>query len=180
MAAKSEKVRKAIKLARKGRPARQVAALPYRITDAGTLEVLLLTSRTTKRFVVPKGWPIKGLHPSAAAAREAYEEAGVRGKVGKAKIGSYRYWKRLPEAFVLIRVDVYPLLVERQTTQWQEAGERTAAWLLPEDAMLLVDDPEMVKVIEKYSKRMRAKLKAGARKVARKRDGGGKLSKSSG
>lgn len=170
MAPKSKKVRKAIKLARKGKPARQVAALPYRITEAGTVEVLLLTSRTTRRFVVPKGWPIKGKHPSSAAAQEAYEEAGVSGKVGRAKIGSYRYWKRVPEAFVLVHVDVYPLRVEKQTTQWQEAGERTAAWLFPEDAMLLIDDAGMVKVIEKHSKRLRTKLKAGARKVARKAD----------
>lgn len=168
MSLKSKKVRRAIKLARKGKPARQVAALPYRITEAGAVEVLLLTSRTTRRFVVPKGWPIKGQHPSSAAAQEAYEEAGITGKVGKAKIGSYRYWKRLPEAFVLILVDVYPLRVARQTTQWREAGERAAAWLLPEDAMLLIDDPEMVKVIEKYSKKLRTKLKAGARKAAKK------------
>jgi 8-oxo-dGTP pyrophosphatase MutT (NUDIX family) len=168
MALKGKKVRKAIKLARKGKPARQVAALPYRISETGAVEVLLMTSRTTRRFVVPKGWPIKGLHPSAAAAREAFEEAGVKGKVGKAKVGTYQYWKRLPEAFVLIRVDVYPLKVEKQNTQWLEAGERAAAWLLPEDAMLLVDDPGMAKVIEAYSKKLRATLKAGKRKSSKK------------
>src|SRR5258708_16445379 len=59
----------------------QYGALPYRLNDDGSVEVLLVTSRETKRWIIPKGWPIKGLKPSKAAAREAYEEAGLRAPV---------------------------------------------------------------------------------------------------
>lgn len=61
----------------------QYGVLPYRFTDIGSLEMLLVTTRETKRWIIPKGWPIKGLKPPKSAAREAYEEAGIRGTVGK-------------------------------------------------------------------------------------------------
>ena len=55
-----------------------MAALPYRFTSAAALEIFLITSRRTKRWIIPKGWPIKGLKPAKTAARGAFEEAGVR------------------------------------------------------------------------------------------------------
>ena len=57
----------------------QNAGLPYRVTKAGALEILLVTTRQTRRWIIPKGWPIKGLKPANSAAREAFEEAGVSG-----------------------------------------------------------------------------------------------------
>ena len=73
----------------------QYAALPFQVT-AGGLQILLITSRETRRWVIPKGWPIRGLRPRGVAAREAFEEAGLVGKiVGKRSIGSYHYSKRL-------------------------------------------------------------------------------------
>src|SRR5580658_9664578 len=70
----------------------QIAALPSRRTAAGGVEVLLITSRETGRFIIPKGWPMKQLSDPDAAAREAYEEAGVVGKVKRKPIGDYFYW----------------------------------------------------------------------------------------
>ena len=58
----------------------QYGALPYRFTHDAELEILLLTTRQSKRWIIPKGWPIKGLRPAKSAAREAFEEAGVRGR----------------------------------------------------------------------------------------------------
>jgi 8-oxo-dGTP pyrophosphatase MutT (NUDIX family) len=74
---------------------RQIAALPFRRTTAGEIEILLITSRETGRFIIPKGWPMKRLSDPDAAAREAYEEAGVVGKVQRKPICDYLYWKRL-------------------------------------------------------------------------------------
>jgi 8-oxo-dGTP pyrophosphatase MutT (NUDIX family) len=76
----SNKTNRAIRL--------QYGVLPYRFTETNSLEVLLVTTRQTRRWIVPKGWPIKGLKPPRSAAREAYEEAGIRGTVGAKAIGS--------------------------------------------------------------------------------------------
>jgi 8-oxo-dGTP pyrophosphatase MutT (NUDIX family) len=74
----------------------QFGALPWRIGERGTREVLLLTSRETRRWVIPKGWPMKGCKPAEVANREAYEEAGLIGRiVGKKPVGSFHYEKRL-------------------------------------------------------------------------------------
>jgi ADP-ribose pyrophosphatase YjhB (NUDIX family) len=66
----------------------QYAALPYRFTPDAALEILLVTTRRSKRWIIPKGWPIKGLRPAKSAAREAFEEAGVRGKIGRNRSAS--------------------------------------------------------------------------------------------
>ena len=73
----------------------QYGALTYRKAKISGIEILLMTSRETKRWIIPKGWPIKGLKPCESAAQEAYEEAGVRGDVGRRPIGKYTYDKRL-------------------------------------------------------------------------------------
>ena len=126
---------------------KQVAALPVRLDAAGRTRVLLITSRETKRLIVPKGWPMKGHKDYRAAAIEAQEEAGVIGRVGKRPIGSYTYWKRRPDHFDLCRVKVYILAVERQLPAWREKGERQCAWFLVDDAADLVDDAGLVTIL---------------------------------
>src|SRR5258708_7732746 len=71
----------------------QYGALPYRFTPEASLEILLVTTRQTKRWIIPKGWPIKRLKPAKSAAREAFEEAGVRGKIGMKSVGLFAYEK---------------------------------------------------------------------------------------
>ncbi len=129
---------------------RQVAALPFRKTASGEIEILLITSRETGRFIIPKGWPMKRLSDSDAAAREAYEEAGVVGKVRRKPIGEYRYWKRLERSFELLAVDVYPLEVETQRAEWPEKNARRSGWLPQEDAATLVDEPGLVTLIRNF------------------------------
>ena len=73
----------------------QYGALVYRINNDKT-QVMLITSRRSQRWILPKGWPIKGLKPHQAAAQEAWEEAGIRGKVSKRPCGLYTYPKELP------------------------------------------------------------------------------------
>src|ERR1700731_1369791 len=73
----------------------QYGVLPYRFTETNSLEVLLVTTQQTRRWIIPQGWPIKGLKPPKSAAREAYEEAGIRGTVGAKSIGAFSYEKCL-------------------------------------------------------------------------------------
>ncbi len=95
---------------------RQFAVLPFRYTEEGQLQVMLLTSRETKRWVIPKGWPMRRRKPPDVAAQEAYEEAGLIGKiVGKRPIGSYHYAKQLPpHRETLCEVLVFLFWVEQQ------------------------------------------------------------------
>jgi 8-oxo-dGTP pyrophosphatase MutT (NUDIX family) len=126
---------------------RQVAALPFRYV-AGSLEVLIITSRETGRFIIPKGWPMKGRADPEAAAIEAREEAGLVGKVRRKPIDKYSYWKRLADRFQFVKVDVYPLEVTRQLETWPEKQSRQMAWLSPDKAAMLVDEPQLITLIQ--------------------------------
>ena len=75
-------------------PHLQVAALCWRRSGKG-LKILLITSRDTGRWVIPKGWPMRNRSNAQAAAREAYEEAGLRGDVSERSVGIYTYLKAL-------------------------------------------------------------------------------------
>jgi 8-oxo-dGTP pyrophosphatase MutT (NUDIX family) len=130
----------------------QYAALPYRLRNG--VEVLLITSRETGRWVLPKGWPMKGRKPHVAAAREALEEAGIKGKVGKCAIGSYRYGKRLSQGVLACTVEVYPLAVERQMSRWSEQGQRTLSWFSAEDAAGLVEEAELASLLRAFASEM--------------------------
>jgi 8-oxo-dGTP pyrophosphatase MutT (NUDIX family) len=132
----------------------QYGALPYRFTKGGSLELLLVTSRQSKRWIIPKGWPIKGLKPAPSAAREAYEEAGIQGLVGKA-IGTYIYGKQADDdgKTVLCEVTVFPLLVRRQWKTWPEGDERERRWLAPAKALPLIEEDDLRKLISAFIKR---------------------------
>jgi 8-oxo-dGTP pyrophosphatase MutT (NUDIX family) len=137
-------------LKKASRVGQQYAALPYRWID-GELEILLLTSRETRRWVIPKGWPMAGKKPHAAAAQEALEEAGVIGKIAKTPIGAYTYVKRLKNGAGLVcKVDVYPLAVARQLKRWPEQAQRTAHWFAPYEAAQAVNEPELDELIEAF------------------------------
>ena len=86
----------------------QYGALPYRFTPTAALEILVVTTRQSRQWIVPKGWPIKRLSPAKSAAREAFEEAGLRGTIcGKHPIGAYHYEKQLPNTRLLCEVHVF-------------------------------------------------------------------------
>src|SRR5208337_2061075 len=119
----------------------QYGALPYRFTPTGSLEILLITTKRSKRWIIPKGSPIKGLKPAKSAAREAYEEAGIRGTVEEKSIGSFRFQKTLEGSpNVMCKVRVYPLNVKQQLKAWPEALQRTPRWFDPAEALTAVKD----------------------------------------
>ncbi len=135
-------------------PLRQVAALPLRFDEAGAPEVLLVTSRDTQRWVIPKGWPMRGLSDCAAAATEAREEAGVTGKVRSKPLGTYLYWKRREAHVDLVEVAVYRLDVTRQLTHWRERGERAAKWMSLSEAAAAVQEPGLQDILEALQARL--------------------------
>lgn len=120
----------------------QFAALPWRVVDGDRVEVLLLTSRETRRWVIAKGWPIKGLAPNMTASREAYEEAGVEGYVSMTPVGDYAYAKRKPSGRMQpVRVEVYALQVSVEHADWPEQFQREKHWTSPDQAAAQVDEP---------------------------------------
>jgi len=125
----------------------QVAALPLRLSKNGAIEILLVTSRDTGRWIIPKGWPSKCLKDSKAAAREAREEAGVKGKIFRKAIGSYRYIKRELDNGAFIEVQVFLLKVSKRYKRWPEKRERRRAWFDINDAARMVSDPELSTLI---------------------------------
>ena len=129
----------------------QYAALPYRIDERGGLEVLLITSRETRRWIIPKGWPIKKHEPHSAASLEAFEEAGAIGVVEAEAVGAYSYDKRLKNGEVrTCRVHVFPFNVHSLLDEWPEAHQRQRQWYAPDHAASLVQEAELADIIRSY------------------------------
>ena len=128
----------------------QYAALPWRLVGR-RLEILLITSRETRRWVIPKGWPIKGLAPQEAAAAEAAEEAGVEGEIEPGAIGSYRYLKRVKgDHTIPSQVIVFPLHVRGQAPDWKEKGQRQHRWFAYQKAAAVVAEPALKRLIRDF------------------------------
>jgi 8-oxo-dGTP pyrophosphatase MutT (NUDIX family) len=131
----------------------QYGALPYRRRSDARTQVMLVTSRESGRWVIPKGWPKKRKSPCATAASEALEEAGVVGKVGRDSIGSYSYKKRLKSgAVVACEVRVFPLKVKRQQKSWRERGEREIQWFSRTKAAKVVRESALRDIIRNLPK----------------------------
>jgi 8-oxo-dGTP pyrophosphatase MutT (NUDIX family) len=122
----------------------QFAALPWRRQADGSVTVLLITSRETRRWVIPKGWPMIGRSPAETAAQEAYEEAGLVGEAATRAIGAYTYDKRLRDGTVRpVTVQVFALEVMVERLTFPEHGQREKAWMSPQEAAERVDEPDL-------------------------------------
>ncbi len=132
------------------RPKRlQVAALCFRETETGK-EVLLITSRDTGRWIVPKGWPINGKDGAQSALQEAWEEAGVsKADIQQEPLGSYEYTKELDSgAPVSVETLVYLAHVRELQKTYPEVEERKRVWVTPEEAATRVDEPELKAILK--------------------------------
>lgn len=140
--------------ATRGKSIRQIAALPWRSEGQGVdapVSILLVTSRGTGRWVVPKGNVGAKLQPHAAAAREAVEEAGVIGAICPVALGSYRYRKRLDNgSSLMVDVDVFPLAVTEELSEWKEAHERERRWFPLAEAAQAVDEEDLRDLIRSF------------------------------
>ncbi len=125
---------------------RQCAALPFKEESGETL-VMLITSRETGRWILPKGWVEKRLTESELAAKEALEEAGIIGQVSPTPISCYHYTKRMQVETKECIVNVYPLRVTRLLDDWKEVHQRRREWFTIAQAALQVDDGELVTIL---------------------------------
>ena len=131
----------------------QYAALPFRRHSNSRTEIMLVTSRGTGRWIIPKGWPMKRKAPHAAAALEALEEAGVVGQIGKRPLGSFPHEKLLKEGeLVICDVKVFALEVTRQRKTWPEKGKRSVKWFSRAEAARTVREPVLRDIIRKLGK----------------------------
>lgn len=128
----------------------QVAALPF-VMEKGKPRVLLITSRETRRWVIPKGWPMDGHTAPEAAQIEAWEEAGLLGKVSERCVGFYTYSKTFPQADPLpIVVAVYPLRVKAMKNKFPEVGQRRRKWMSCKKAAERVQEPELREILRRF------------------------------
>jgi 8-oxo-dGTP pyrophosphatase MutT (NUDIX family) len=129
---------------------RQVAALCWHISP---LQVLLITSLNSKRWILPKGWPEEGLTPAQSAAREAFEEAGVIGEIAQSPLGAYHYLKDRKDGGAMpCSVTVFALQVTKQLDDWPEKGAREFAWLPLAEAAAQVGEPGLREILRNFGK----------------------------
>ena len=139
------------KIARKTGRGTQYAALCYRLSKKGRPEILLITSRGTGRWIPPKGWPIKGKPPHRAAAQEAFEEAGVKGRVHDLALGRYKFLRRGDKrGRIAQEAYIFPLEVRKLARDFKEKGQRRLKWFSPKKAAMMVQEPKLKKIIRDF------------------------------
>ena len=131
---------------------RQFAAICYRRSKtADGYEVLVVTGRNSGRWVLPRGWPMEGKAPHQVAEREAFEEAGIKGKAGKQPVGHYTYAKQIGDGRVApCMVEVYAVKVDKIVKRYKEHGQRQRRWASFAEAQNLVEEPELQGLIMKF------------------------------
>lgn len=126
----------------------QYGALPWRTNRFGEIEILLITSRRRGRWIVPKGWRLKGRSDFLSAAQEAFEEAGVIGDIYPLPIGDYEYEKQRSDGSTQRRrVTLFSLRVRGTLLNWPERGERKRRWVTFDEAGELIVEPELVRLV---------------------------------
>jgi 8-oxo-dGTP pyrophosphatase MutT (NUDIX family) len=133
----------------------QAAALPWR-ENGGEVEILMVTSRGTGRWVLPKGWPKSTEFLHETAAREAREEAGLSGSVSAEEAGSY-YYVKADEGREdrPCKVKVYPMQVEDVASVWPEKNQRQRRWMKADEAAAAVAEPDLAELIRNFDQRVR-------------------------
>ncbi|MFQ6553034.1 NUDIX hydrolase [Aestuariibius insulae] len=126
----------------------QFAALCWRVKK-GEVQICLVTSRTSKRWILPKGWPMHGRTPAGAAAIEAYEEAGLRGRSYDICLGVFDTRKHHDKRQPYLAL-VYPIKVKTVLNNWPEKDERRRKWFTPEKAAERVDEPGLAEILRRF------------------------------
>jgi 8-oxo-dGTP pyrophosphatase MutT (NUDIX family) len=137
----------------------QYAAICYRRNARNEIEILLVTSRDTGRWIIPKGWPMRGKKPHRTAAIEAWEEAGVIGKARKKVFGHYSYLKGKKDGSLPVSVAAFLLRVDKLEDAFQEQGQRTREWVSYDEAARRVQEPELKTMLLSIPQTLSAKTK---------------------
>jgi 8-oxo-dGTP pyrophosphatase MutT (NUDIX family) len=134
----------------------QSGALPWRLRKRRRAEVMLVTGRRSKRWMIPKGWPMFGKSLAESAAQEAFEEAGIKGKVNPKPIGRFRHVKQhVLLGDIEVEIQVHTMAVQRELDNWPERGERSRKWFELSEAAARVDSEELRTLIVEFGKRLR-------------------------
>ncbi len=134
-----------------GKAATQFAALCYKVTKKEGARILLITSRDTGRWVIPKGWPMKGKTDAEAAEIEAFEEAGAKGYLCPDCAGIFTYDKAMDDGSKQpVVVSVFPMEVDRLVSDFPEKGQRKRKWFSPKKAAARVDEPELQDILASF------------------------------
>ncbi len=129
----------------------QFGALCWRLNN-GKVQILLVTSKKSRRWIVPKGWPQNGATPAEAATTEAWEEAGVRGKAQTTCLGIFSYIKAMPDCDTLpCVVAVFPIKVTSVASIWPDKGERKRKWVSPRKAAAMVVERELAGILINFN-----------------------------
>ena len=132
--------------------ARQLAALPWRLGKDGSIQVLMITSRTNKKWMLPKGWPMPGKTDAEAASQEALEEAGVSGLASEAPVGSYAYIMLCDDGSTKpSQAVVFSLRVAKERRKWPEKGERSRKWFNAEEAAKMAHEPDLARLLSRVA-----------------------------
>jgi 8-oxo-dGTP pyrophosphatase MutT (NUDIX family) len=146
----------------------QSGAIPYAWVEDEPA-YLLITSRRTGRWIFPKGVVEDDMTAAASAAKEAWEEAGVRGEIGTTVIGTYRTEKVERHSTRMIAVDLYPLKVADQAGDWPERRSRRRHWATHRQARRLIDNPELMAVLDRLHADLTHEDADPARAIRRRR-----------
>lgn len=130
----------------------QFGALVYRVVN-DKVQILLITTRGSKRWIVPKGWPMPGRTPAGAATQESWEEAGVKGKGSDHCLGLFSYSKVIDKRDLPCVVMMYPVKVQKLVKSFPEAGQRRRKWFSPKKAAARVSEPELAKILATFNPR---------------------------
>lgn len=131
----------------------QFAALCYRIVQ-DKIQILLITTRGSQRWIVPKGWPMDAMTPGETAHQEAWEEAGVKGKSYEHCLGLFSYIKEIDSSQSVPCVAmVYPVRVKSLASKYPEYGQRRRKWFSPKKAAERVNEPELARILKTFDPR---------------------------
>jgi 8-oxo-dGTP pyrophosphatase MutT (NUDIX family) len=133
----------------------QTGAVPCRTGTDGQVEVLLVTGKGSRRWIIPKGWPMPGMTLAEAAAQEAFEEAGVRGSVEPQPLGNFRHQKNIGPADIEVRIVVHAMRVEQELADYPEARSRERRWFSVAEAVEAVGSAKLGRLIGQFAERLR-------------------------
>ena len=138
---------------------RQTGALPWRIAADSRPEIMLVTGKRSRRWIIPKGWPMLGKSLAVAAQIEAFEEAGVKGTVDPEPLGTLAHLKRTGFGSIRAEILVHALRVKEELTEWPEKQERTRRWFAINDALAEVSSNELRELIARFAKRLQREVR---------------------
>ena len=130
--------------------------MPCRTRPDGQIEVLLVTGKGSRRWIIPKGWPMPGMTLAEAAAQEAFEEAGVRGPVDPQPLGDFRHEKNVGPADIEVRIVVHAMSVEQELVDYPEARSRERRWFSIAEAVEAVGSAKLGRLIAQSAVRARS------------------------